>query len=314
MWGRDETGDDALPLAYHGTNRRPISADLYEGPMMRKLNRTRPLIALFGCLLLLVGVAGTHAEPAREKPRYTMASGKGWNVCETYLKFLNALPASEETLRCDLKLKQVSGMRELDWQEMDIAKNLPIVHQIELILGIGYIEPNPEKDFERWKVQRNARIKANGEQPRLRRGRFALAADGPVETVLSYNVDINRCEKEVKIAKTGAPAGPGHREPTFFVFDEAKQRVMGSGYWTSMTNGVLTLFQGKPYYIELGFGDYGPGGAVRGAVIIKRLEPVPFSEVRELTLPDMPWYGSHELCDIRFDYPFPRFNPPFPPR
>lgn len=279
-----------------------------------KSTRQHRINIILGFLLLLPGFASTHAEPAPEKPRYTIVSGKGWTICETYMKFLNSLPANEETLRCDLKLKQVPGMREPDWQEMDIIKNLPIVHQIELILGHLYIEPNPEKDFERWKAQRNARIKANGEQPRLRRGRFALAADGPVETVLSYDVDIHYCEKEIKIAKTGALADPGHTKPTFFVFDEEKQKVMGGNYWASMARGVLTTFQDKPYYIELGFGDYGPGGAVRGAVIIKRLEPVLPSPMRLYDVPNDPLYDKHELCDIRFDYPFPRPNPPYPPR
>lgn len=277
-----------------------------------KATRQNFAISLLGCLFLLSGAGSTQAGPVKEKPKYTMASGKGWSICEAYLKFLNSLPPTEETLRCDLKLKQVPGMREPDWQELDIAKNPPIVHQIELVLGVGHIEPNPEKDFERWKVQREKRMKANGEQPRLRRARLAVAANGAVETVLSYNVDIKQCEKQVAIAKAGKPYIVQLGQPNFFIFDEAKQRVLGSsGYWVAMTDGVLTLFQGKPYYIDLVFGG---GVDVSGSVIVKRLEPVPFSGVRELSIPNNPLYDSHELCRIRFDYPFPRFDLPPQPR
>lgn len=279
-----------------------------------KATRQHRVISVLGCLLLFFGVSSTQAGPVKEKPRYTIASGKGWSICEAYLKFLNSLPPTEETLRCDLKLRQVPGMREPDWQELDIAKNLPIVHQIELVLGVGHIEPNPEKDFKRWKVQRETRVKTNGEKPHLRRARLAVAADGAVETVLSYDVDINRCEKHLKLAKATQPAAPGYREPNFFVFDEVKQRVLGSSYWTSMTGGVLVLFQGKPYYIELGFGGYDYNLDISGSLIVRRLEAVPFSEVRELSIPNNPLYDSHGLCRIRFDYPFPRFDLPLHPR
>lgn len=273
-----------------------------------KGSRDLSLIALIACCFIQLPCMAQENSGA--SPRYTMPSGRGWSVCEAYLKFLNALPITEETLTCDLKVQQVPGMRYPVWHELDVSQNLDVIHQIEVLLGVGHIEPEPDKDFERWKRQREARMKANGEQPRLQKAHLALAANGAVETVLSYNYDIKMCEKELRAARAGKPYAHQLGEPNFFVYDEAKRKVLGSGYWVVLARGELVLFQGKPYYIELGFGSYDGAGTTSGGVRIKRLEPVTFSEVRELSIPNNPLYESHELCRIRFDYPFPRFNPP----
>ena len=90
---------------------------------------------------------------ARAQPRYSLKSGSGWAVCEAYVKFLNAMPANEGPPLCDMKFKRVPGMREPDWEELNIAAHLPVVHQIELLLGIGHFTPAPDQDFDRWKEQ-----------------------------------------------------------------------------------------------------------------------------------------------------------------
>ncbi|MCK6406955.1 MAG: hypothetical protein L6Q60_13190 [Rhodocyclaceae bacterium] len=336
------------------------------------------IYAIFAILLVSLASAANA-----DQPLYTLTSGKGWTICETYLKSLNATPANEdvrmrelkpsrlpdmqeteweerETLRrlkaehravlwgnvypapekdfdrwklqweawarangkpylkfftatpareevpmCDLRLTRVPGMREPDWEELDIAKHLEIVHQIELLLGVGYIEPAPEKDFKRWKVQREARVHANGERPRLRRTQMTLVPNGPVETVLTYDFDVQLCEKEKHFARLGLPFSSELGKSNFFIYDEAKQKVAGSSLWTTMARGVLTLFQGKPYFLNPGFG--WDGERASGGVKISRLEAVHPNAVggRMHDFPDDPLYGSHELCEVRFDYPFP---------
>jgi hypothetical protein len=195
-------------------------------------------------------------------------------------------------------------MREPDWHEMDISQNLDIVHQIEVLLGVGHIEPNPDKDFERWKRQREARMKSNEERPRLRRVRLAVAANGAVETVVSYNYDIQMCAKQLQVARTGKPYSHQLGEPNFFILDEAKRKVMGSSYWMTTIQGELLLFLGKPYYFDLGFGNH--NWDIGGHLFIKRLEPIPPSFSFHSEFPNDPLYDAHELCRIRFDYPFPR--------
>ena len=242
------------------------------------------------------------APVSAEKPNYTLTSGKGWAVCETYLKFLNATAVNEEMPMCDLKLKRVPGMLEPDWEELDISNHLGTVHQIELLLGVGHIEPAPEQDFGRWKVQREARTNANGERPRLRRTRLALVPGTAVEVVLSYDVDLQSCEKEVRRARQRISFKAELGQPNFFVYDEVKHKVSGTSYWTTMARGFLVLFQRKPYFLNLVYGWDGARDA--GRIRISRFEPVSPSVMQQHDFPNDPLYDSHELCSIRFDNPF----------
>lgn len=147
------------------------------------------ILALALLLAALPAFAGGTQGSKTAKPRYTMPSGRGWGVCEAYLKFLNGTPADEEPPMCDLKLGRVPGMKEPDWEVLDIEQHLEYVHQMELIIGKFEIEPEPEKDFALWQVQRKERINKRDQKPRLRRAKVALVQGGPVETVLAYDFD-----------------------------------------------------------------------------------------------------------------------------
>jgi hypothetical protein len=249
-------------------------------------------------------------------PRYTFIYGQGWEVCEAYIGFLNETPATEEPPICDLKLDRVPGMREPNWEVLDVWQNLPLVHQIELLLGRG--EPAPDRDFERWKTQFRARIDEQGQRPRLRRARLALVpekhfevgraeAGGPrkiptgrIETVLAYDFDLNRCIGEVRKAREGQPYHLGSDQTNLFVFDEATQQVMGSGGFALFLQGEPRLYGDRLHYVYRAFdytdghGKYAPGGNL----VIKRFEPT-YSP-----LPGHPPYIWRELCRIRFDSPF----------
>jgi hypothetical protein len=186
------------------------------------------------------------------------------------------------------------------------------VHEIELILGIGRIEPAPDHDFERWKSQFRQRTQVQGEQPRLRRTRMKLVSQeyfeigkamvggpqriptGRMEILLAYDLDLTRCEREVRKARQGQLQSLGQDQPNLFVFDEATQRVMGSSYFAMRIDGELWLYDGRPYHIRHPASD--------GQLIIKRVEPTYSS------LPGDPPYLDRELCQIRFDSPFPGFD------
>ena len=257
------------------------------------------------------------AEPAAPrvwaKPRYILQSGRGWGVCEAYVKFLNAMPAGEDPPLCDKKVRHVPGTSEPAWEELDIETHLSVVHQIELLLGIGRIAPAPLQDFDLWKQQFRERIKAQSQAPRLRRVRLALVPDGPIETLLSYDQDVKLCKKEVNKMKDRELYRSSLGEPNFFVFDESQQRVMGSGYWVTGMAGTLTLYIGKPYYFDLyvegGIGsEYINPGVLSGRLFVKRLEPAMPSESLKLNFPNDPLYSEHELCLIEFKYPIQRIR------
>ena len=254
------------------------------------------------------------AATAKAQPRYTLQSGRGWAVCEANLKFLNATPASEDPPLCDMKFKRIAGMREPDWEELDVAANLPVVHQIELLLGIGHIEPAPLRDFDLWKEQVRQRIKDQDQTPRLRRTRLAMLPGGPVETLLSYDQDANLCRKEVGSLKTGGQYRNKLGEPNFFIFDEAQQRVLGGDFWVVHGAGTLWLYLDKPYYFNLYVGGgIDPlkvvnAGTLDGTLFVKRLEPALRSKYYESVFPNEPPYRDHELCAIQFNYPIARIR------
>ncbi len=249
-----------------------------------------------------------------ERPRFTMAHGQGWGVCESYLKFLNSMPIKEGPPLCDLKLRHVRGMKEPEWEVVTLQQNLKLVHQIELILGRGRIDPEPDRDFERWRLQFEQRIR-QGMQPRLRRVQFRLVPQGyyeigkaegrgPIqvpkgnlETLFAYDLDLTKCGKEVHKANQGQLDVLGQDQPNLFVFDNETQRVMGSASYALRLQGELWLFDGKPYQIEHPIlGRAGGTSLFRGDIAMKRAEPTVSS------LPGDPPYVDRELCRISFEY------------
>lgn len=252
-------------------------------------------------LALLLAALPAHAGPQggkATKPRYTMPSGRGWGVCEAYLKFLNSTPADEEPPMCDLKLGRVPGMKEPDWEVLDIEQHLQYVHQIELIIGKSEIEPEPEKDFALWRVQRKERIGKLGQQPRLRRAKLALVQGGPVETVLAYDFDTARCAGEVKKARQGHVYDMRLDRPHFFALDAKQEKAIGDVWWLTDMRGQLLIYGGAPYYMnQSSQGDMGESAAY---VYVNRIQPLN----QTLSANQLP-YMRQNLCRIRFDYPFP---------
>ena len=255
-------------------------------------------LALALLLAALPAVAVGPQDGKATKPRYSMPSGRGWGVCEAYLKFLNSTPADEEPPMCDLKLARVPGMQEPDWEVLDIEQHLQYVHQMELILGKFEIEPEPEKDFALWQTQRKARIDKLGQQPRLRRAKLALVQGGPVETVLAYDFDTARCAGEVKKARQGHVYDMDLDRPHFFALDVKQTQVKGDAPWLVDMRGQLWLYGGAPYYAnQSAQGDMGENAAY---VYINRIRTL-----TQTLSPDQLPYLRQELCRIRFDYPFP---------
>lgn len=300
-----------LPAAssIHASNRPMTLSAFADIPSRRgRAIRWIPPVPCQTCILVLAlllaalpAFAGGTQGSKAAKPRYTMPSGRGWGVCEAYLKFLNSTPADEEPPMCDLKLGRVPGMKEPDWEVLDIEQHLEYVHQMELIIGKFEIEPEPEKDFALWQVQRKERINKRDQKPRLRRAKVALVQGGPVETVLAYDFDAARCLGELKKAKRGVVYDVGApNRPHFFILDTNRQKILGTWDWPIRTLGEVWLYKEASYYMNLSVMDQvGERGV---SVYVKRIQPI-----LQTRSPDEPPYISQELCRIRFDYPFPPF-------
>ena len=277
------------------------------------MNRNRKkLLSLVSLLALWLPTAPTvHAEPAKTaavskaKPRYALTAGRGWSVCEAYVKSLNALAASGAPPLCEVKFTANSGISEPDWEELDVTAHLPIVHQMELMMGVGFIEPAPLQNFELWKEQRLRRIKAQDEKPALRRVRRSLVPEGSIETILSYQVDSSYCSAAVGVnlnklydARFGVPV--------FFMLNEARGRLWGGVGWAVFAAGLLRQYRDSlvlitPYLIGDPSTVFEEPDSLTTIINVTRLETSPLSaEQRRVNEPP---YWFHEICTVEYRRP-----------
>ena len=181
-----------------------------------------------------------------DNPRFTVTQGKGWTVCESYAKYLNALPESEPLPLCHLKLSpDFPDLKEPDWEELDIAGHIELVYSLEK-LTFPTDHNRPVDNFEHWQAVFEQQIKSGEASPRLRCVHLALINGGPVETILAYEPDRNACDKEVK--KRGY-ANYGERT-RLFLWDEQKKKIQEYGSRMAFFGGLpqqLLMFQGRPF-------------------------------------------------------------------
>ncbi len=195
------------------------------------------------------------ASKQKPKPRFRVTEGKGWTVCESYVRFLNSLPESEPPPLCHLKLSP--DLKEPDWEELDIRNHLELVYSIEKSHAEKLRVPSeyypPVDNFDHWKSIVEQQISTGEASPRLRRVRLALVEGSPVETILAYEKDRNSCDKEVK--KKGY-AFYGSRT-SLFIWNEQEQKI--AEYMSRITFAglpqELLLYQNKPFTAISGWGD-----------------------------------------------------------
>lgn len=249
------------------------------------------LTGFIACMNVAMLATATHAAgkpDVKPQPKlgFTVVQGKGWSACESYARFLNAQPASEPLPLCHLKLGP--GMKEPDWEEIDIQSNLILVHAIENPTYPEYFKRLP---FEEWNIAFQQRLK-EGSSPRLRRTHLALVEGGAVETILAYEVDRNECDKTVE-KKGYSSWGDGAR---LWLWDERKNKI--NEYHSGMTFPTapvrLLLFHDKPLLFLTWGGNMSitPQSRFEGRIGVFHVFPAMGSSDP---------YGNKERCQIGFD-------------
>ena len=275
------------------------------------MSRLEKYLVLVSLLALWLPTTPTvHAEPAKTaavskaKPRYALTAGRGWSVCEAYVKSLNALAASGGPPLCKVKFTAKSGISEPDWEDLDIDAHLPLVHQMELMMGSTSLYPAALQDFELWKEQRLRRVSAYDQKPVLRRVRRSLVPDGPMETMLSYQLDAGYCgEKTAGFDRKPYDVNLG--VPVFFMLNEAKGRLWGGEDWVILATGVLRQYRGRlvlftPYWDGPPLGFEEPD-SLTTLIYVTRLETSPLNaEQRRVNEPP---YWFHEICTVEYRRP-----------
>lgn len=115
-------------------------------------------------------------------------TGKGYTVCEVYLKHLQTLTTPPS---CEAPIPP--GFSLPDWEEMDVTKNLDLAYQAEgLFLKKfgGYKHP----EFDVWKATFLQEIKEGKINPRMRKAKVTPNDKGDA-VILAYTRDRDACHK-----------------------------------------------------------------------------------------------------------------------
>lgn len=123
-------------------------------------------------------------------------TGKGYTVCETYLKHLQTLTTPPS---CEAPIPP--GFKKPDWQELDITKNLELAYQVEAsylqkFRAFGYKRP----DFDTWREALLKEIEEGKISPRLRKVTVTPYPHDKV-TLLAYTRDRDACHKGYEYQK-----------------------------------------------------------------------------------------------------------------
>jgi len=197
---------------------------------------------------LLTPLAATAPDAkSSANARYKLVAGKGYSVCEAYLKHLNALPPEEPPPTCEIKLSpQYKNFRLPDWETLDWKKHLDWVFQLEQHLYV----PTPHDDalkrlsFTEWKKNYLARVESGRLKPGLRRAKVALNEHGP-EIVLDYDRRLGGCGESPRSAY-GADGGSHY----FVVVGGVPAQFELIAGWRQTSH--MVLFGDRAYFMLFG--------------------------------------------------------------
>lgn len=177
--------------------------------------------------------------PVAAKLRYTFCdkdkpelycegqTGKGYTVCEAYLKHLNSLT---EPPTCEAPIPP--GFKRPDWEEMDIMQHLDLAYQAEKIfmkkLG-GYQHP----DFDTWRQTFLKEVQDGLIAPRMRKAKVTPNDRGDA-TILAYTRDRDSCRKTY--------ASEDRRE--------IGTSKLPGGYWDAQGDAHFTLSENSPFTVQ----------------------------------------------------------------
>lgn len=198
-----------------------------------------------------------NAGPQLGKPRYghcadvgivgscdtgqSAKTGKGYAVCETYLKYLNTLT---DMPKCEAPIPP--GFKRPEWEEMNVRNNIRLAYQAEAIYfagwGVGkYIQP----DFEIWQQQFLDEIRVGKIAPQMRKVRVQPFGAKAI-ILLAYTRDQAGCTSEA-YRQNSRWAGNGYAH--FLLTGDAEAPLRPIADRVSRAQSELLLYTGKPYFV-----------------------------------------------------------------
>ena len=194
-------------------------------------------------------------------PSYRLVAGKGYSICDTFLKHLNNLPTNAPPMICNIRPNPAYNavtrddwdITEPKWEALDVQENRHLIYAAELQnppyykYQYKYREPpEPFPTFDEWEADFEARIKAGKIHPRLYRTRLALNEEGGVETLIGYEPEPEACEQYLPKYEWSTRSGGKH----IFVFNDDPEEPVKTIHGRSGSNRKLRimLYRGEPYF------------------------------------------------------------------
>lgn len=174
-------------------------------------------------------------------------SGKGYTVCETYLKYLNTF---DRMPKCEVVVPP--NFQRPDWEEVDVMEHLDWAYQAEMRrFGRRGWWFKDNSDFATWQKKFLTEKEAGRIIPAMRKVRVKPLGKGKEITILAYTRNLEGCQGVIRqIAKGEFWAGVGYAHFLLPDIPGAKLvRIWGA--WGSMYNQTeMLLYAGRPYFVR----------------------------------------------------------------
>lgn len=245
-----------------------------------KAKNVTPLLFVLGAFAISDAAWSGSETKAAATPRFRFCKGvgdgctypgRGYAVCERFLKMLNTLPPAEPPPVCEIRLPP--GFAEFalpEWEDMPVAENMRLIYDMEMhrLNNAGRV-PQEWKQYypdEHWKTwdrfsepkawrrvpydiwldHYRARMEKGEIAPRLRRTQAALNENGP-ETLIAYEWvpggDAELCLKEL-----GIYGGAGGGSHIYLMTTDAEQPIREISR-ISNTEHLLLISRGKALFL-----------------------------------------------------------------
>ncbi len=187
---------------------------------------------------------------ARTGPRYRLVEGKGYSICEAYLKHLNAFPPETPPMVCNIRPNpKFSNITQPDWEEIDVNENIHLIYAAEMQyppFSLNRYDPDKSlPTFDEWKPNFDARVRAGKIKPKLYRTRLAINKKGGIETLIGYAPDPDRCERDLQNYNSGKT-----RWAHIYVLNDDPNQPMkaiGGAYGSHKTTRIL-IYRNRPFF------------------------------------------------------------------
>ena len=175
-------------------------------------------------------------------------TGKGYTVCEKYLKYLNSLP---ETPKCEVPIPP--GFTEPVWEEVDYMQHLDWAHKI--LRGLLTYVPTGLKPipFEEWKPLFLKYVAEGLLSPRMRKTKVNPLG-GKTVTLIAFTADRLGCRRPYDDKNQNYLEWTGLGYCYHLLTDDPVEplRDFDSGLYSASHDreSVLLLYAGKPYFVR----------------------------------------------------------------